>query len=96
MIDVTENNKESLSDVLHQGNTISDKDLNNLCWCFLELLEASLTIQWELHKYAEGNASMHLKILSEGFDNITKQCHSKFLDIKKKNNWDSNIGEEQQ
>ena len=96
MIDITENKPESISEMITQENKINEKDLNNLCYYFLELLEASLTIQWEIHKYAEGNGSMHLKILSEGFDNITKQCHSKFLDIKKKNNWDSNIGEEQQ
>ena len=96
MIDISKEPQESISEMMQQENTINEKDLNNLCYCFLELLEASLTIQWEIHKYAEGNGSMHLKILSEGFDKITKQCHSKFLDIKKKNNWDSNIGEEQQ
>ena len=96
MIDITENKQESISEMIVQENKINEKDLNNLCYCFLELLEASLTIQWELHKYAEGNDSMQLKILSEGFDNITKQCHSKFLEIKKQNNWDSNIGEEQE
>ena len=96
MIDITKEPKESISELMVQGNKIDDKDLNNLCWCFLELLEASLTIQWELHKYAEDNGSMNLKILSEGFDNIIKQCHHEFLDIKKQNKWDSNIGEEQQ
>ena len=96
MIDITENKQESISEMIVQENKINEKDLNNLRYCFLELLEASLTIQWELHKYAEDNGSMHLQILSEGFDNIIKQCHSQFLDIKKKNQWDSNIGEEQE
>lgn len=96
MIDITKEPQESISELMVQENKIDDKDLNNLCYCFLELLEASLTIQYELCKYAEGNGSMHLKILSEGFDNIIKQTHHEFLQIKKQNNWDSNIGEEQQ
>ena len=96
MIDITKEPQESISELMVQENTINEKDLNNLCWCFLELLEASLCIQYELCKYAEHNGSMNLKILSEGFDNIIKQCHHEFLEIKKTNQWDSNIGEEQQ
>jgi hypothetical protein len=94
MIDITERNEEGLSDILCQGDTIDSEDLNNLCYWFSELLEASLTIQWKMHEVAEHNGSMELKILSEGFDNIIKQCHHEFLEIKRKNKLDSNIGEE--
>ena len=94
MIDI--NNQEYLSDILNQGNTISNTDLNNLCYIFLELLEASLCIQWQIQKEAEHQDNMHLRIYAEGFDNITKQCHHEFLELKKKNKWDNNIGEELQ
>ena len=94
MINITETNEKGLSDILCQANTISDTDLNNLCYWFSELLEASLCIQWELYKIAEHHGSMRMKILSEGFDNVIKECHRNDLDLKKKNQWDSNIGEE--
>lgn len=91
--DVTENNTEYLTDMLNPVNEVSDEDLNNLCYWFNELLEASLFIQWEIHKIAEHQDSMQLKILSEGFDNIITQTHKEFLKIKKENQWDNNIGE---
>lgn len=93
MIDIEDNKKESISELMQQGKTISDQDLNNLCYCFLELLEASLCIQYEICKVAEQQDNMYLKIIAEGFDNITKQTHHQFLQIKKQNQWDSNIGE---
>ena len=49
MIDINKEPQESISEMMQQENTINEKDLNNLCYYFLELLEASLTIQWELH-----------------------------------------------
>lgn len=96
MINVTENNEESIFNSLHQGNQINEQDLNNLCYTFLELLEASLTIQYEIEKQAEQTGNMNLTLYSKGFDQIIKQCHHEYLEIKKKNNWESNIGEELQ
>ena len=85
---------KSISDMLTQGNTISEIDLNNLCYIFNELLEASLCIQWQLQQHSEQTDDMNLKLLAEGFDNIINQNHKKYLKIKKENNWNSNIGEE--
>ena len=85
---------KSISDMLTQGNTISEIDLNNLCYIFNELLEASLCIQWQLQQHSEQTDDMNLKLLAEGFDNIITQNHKKYLKIKKQNKWDSHIGEE--
>lgn len=93
-IDMNETNNKSLSDMLHQGNNINNTDLNNLCYIFNELLEASLCIQWQLQSHAEHTNDMNLKISAEGFDNIITECHKKYLKLKKDNQWDSNIGEE--
>ena len=93
MIDINEQKEESIFDTLHQGKQISDEDLNNLCYIFNELLEASLCIQYEVEQEAEHQDNMNLKIYSKGFDNIIKECNKQYLEIKKQNQWDSNIGE---
>ena len=92
--DTMENNQESISDMLTEGKQINDKDLNNLCYIFNELIEASLCIQYQLQQHAEQTDDMNLKLLAEGFDNIINQNHKKYLKIKKQNKWNSNIGEE--
>ena len=92
MIDVTTNKQESISDMLQQENTINTKDLNNLCYIIQELFDASWFIQDELFKEAEQTSDMHLKIISEGFDNILQKCHQQYLKLEKNNNW-KNIGE---
>lgn len=85
---------KSISDMLTQGNTISEIDLNNLCYIFNELLEASLCIQWQIQQHSEQTDDMNLKLFAEGFDNIINQNHKRYLEIKKQNQWDQNIGEE--
>ena len=94
MIDTTENNQESISDMLTKGNKINDEDLNNLCYIFQELLEASLCIQYEIEKEAKHQGNMHLQIYTKGFESIITECHKEYLKIKKQNKWDNNIGEE--
>lgn len=93
-IAMNETNDKSISDMLTEGKQISDKDLNNLCYIFNELVEASLCIQYTLQHHSEQTDDMNLKILAEGFDNIITQNHKKYLKIKKQNKWNSNIGEE--
>lgn len=94
MIDVDKIESETISDILNQGNQITDVDLNNLCYWFSELLEASLFISYEMCKEAEHNKNMKMKIQSEGFDKVIQECHKGVLELKKKYKWDSNIGEE--
>lgn len=94
MIDINENKQESISEMMIQGNKITDEDLNNLCYSFLELLEASLCIQYQIEKTAQQTKEMHLQILAEGFENIIRKNHERYLEIKKQNNWSNEMGEE--
>ena len=92
--DIMQSNKESISDMMQQGNTINDTDLNNLCYIFNELMEASLCIQWQIQQHSEQTDDMNLKLYAEGFDMIINQCHERYLEIKKQNKLSNNIGEE--
>ena len=93
-IAMNETNDKSISDMVAQGNTINDTDLNNLCYIFNELLEASLCIQWQIQQHSEQTDDMNLKLYAEGFDMIINQCHERYLEIKKQNKLSNNIGEE--
>ena len=93
-MNITETKQDSISDMLHQGNNITNEDLNNLCYIFQELLEASLCIQYEIEKEAKNQGNMHLQIYTKGFERIITECHKEYLQIKDNNNWDNNIGEE--
>ena len=83
---------ESISELINKP--LAEEDLNNFCHYFLELLELSFAMQWKLYKQADSTGSKEMEIFSEGCDNLIKRYHKGFLELKKKYDWDSNIGEE--
>lgn len=91
---MTETINESIYEMMNPTNRITEEDLNNLCYHFLELLELSLSMQWKFHQQAETTGNIELKIYEEGCDKIISKIHHDFLELKKKYQWDSNIGEE--
>lgn len=73
MKEITENNQEDMYSLLTAGNEKKNEEFNKLFHNYLQLLEASLCISYEISKVAEENNDIHLKILSEGFDNIIQK-----------------------
>ena len=85
-------NKESISELIKKP--LSEKDLNNFCYYFQELLELSIAMQIKIDDRAKETGSKEMEIYAEGCDNLISKYHRGFLELRKKYQWDSNIGEE--